>query len=82
MYITLLYKKDSPLKDRVPFVSDFIRNIIETNGLIPFYDESLTLHILNRKDYDSLMLNILTLAVKHPAGLVYFSESYQPNHRE
>ncbi|MEK6833437.1 MAG: DNA gyrase subunit A, partial [Nanoarchaeota archaeon] len=25
--ITLLYKKDSPLKDRVPFVSDFIRNI-------------------------------------------------------
>lgn len=41
------------------YLADFIGNIIEQNGLIPFYDDALSLHILRKKDYDSLLLNIL-----------------------
>jgi len=41
------------------YLSEFIGNIIEQNGIIPFYDDALSLHVLQRKEYDSLLLNIL-----------------------
>ena len=41
------------------YLSDFIGNIIEENGLVAFHSDDLSLHVLNRKAYSSLLKNML-----------------------
>ena len=40
------------------YLSEFIGNIIEQNGLIAFHSDDLSLHVLDKKAYSSLLKNM------------------------
>ena len=41
------------------YLSEFIGNIIEQNGLVAFHSDDLSLHVLDKKAYSSLLKNML-----------------------